>query len=251
MGLSDRDQSTHQVVCEVEAAIVPSGSEQLRIPELVRGQHQGRVNPRQCGTRKPGPDQRDEAGLLVTLGSGSQVKLRERLRRDSDCDRERLESLRYEVGAQGRESIPVVLVVEAASPIPRRDHRTGRVLVKEEICHAIPAERCAEMEPLRFPPPPDIWIRGLARHAVGSRRQQTEHPERLEVRGQRRGGTPVESQSPMGHRNLPTPPSPTHASPRAAAESPARLGGTGRSPPGVPGSAPSSFPSSRRPIRVP
>ncbi len=181
-----------------------------------------------------------------------ETKMLEHFRRDSYRPPDRPKTFRDIGGTQGRESVLVVLWIKPAPPIPRRDHRTRRVPVQKELRHPVLPQSRAQVEPLPLPRASYTGVRRLARHVVGTRREQPEHTERLQVGRQRRGRAPMQSQPVRRrHRTLPSPPSPRRASPRVGAASPATRGGKDRGGPAGLWFAPSSSRASRRPTRAP
>ena len=124
----------------------------------------------------------------------------------------------------------VVLGIEPAASVPRRNDRARRVLIQKEADQSIRSETASETKVPAVPPATCVGVGGDTVRVIGGAGNQTQHAERLQVAGQRRRRTSVQPDRVNPH-SAPPPPRPMRASPRCAAMLPGMRAETARAAP--------------------
>ena len=243
------NQPAHEVVGEVEAAVVAAGSEQLRKAETFPGQSHGGIQPMQGGVIQKTAQRLHEGRLGARFGPSRPSSAANFAGGHANGLRDGPEARRLRCGERP-ETFLVVVRIEAAAAVPGRNDRARRVVLLKEAKQTICPETGGDVEVPVLPPAPSAGVGGDTVRVIGRTGNQTQYAKCLQVGGQRGRGTSRQPDCVSRHsrRSLRQP---MRASRRCAARLPGTRAETARCRPASRESARSNWLRTERPRPVP
>ena len=247
--VSISNQPAHEVVGEVEAAIVAAGSEQLRKAETFPGQSHGGIQPMQGGVIQKTAQRLHEGRFGARFGPGRPSSAANLTGGHANGLRDGPEARRRRRGERP-DTFLVVVRIEAAAAVPGRNDRARRVVLQKEAKQIIRPEAGGDMEAPVLPPTPSVGVGGDTARVIGRTGNKTQYPKCLQVARQRGRRTSVQPDCVSRHSRLSLRP-PMRASRRYAARLPGTRAETGHSRPASHECARSNWLRSERPRPTP